>query len=98
MQETIDPAVPVAFDDPLNARVLAISEDRVQGFHAEPFREISRLSGVPLSDVLERIRAMLAAGTVRRVRQTLMRGRCRRRSWTRPSSTSSARIPSRGTS
>jgi DNA-binding Lrp family transcriptional regulator len=72
MQETIDPAVPVVFDDPVNARILAASEDRVQGFHAEPFREISRLSGVPLPDVLERIRAMLTAGTVRRVRQTLM--------------------------
>lgn len=72
MQEITDPAIPVAFDDPLNARILAISEDRVQGFHPEPFREISRLSGVELSDVLERIRAMLAAGTIRRVRQTLM--------------------------
>lgn len=72
MQEIIDPAIPVAFDDPLNARILAVSEDRVQGFHPEPFREISRLSGVELSDVLERIRAMLAAGTIRRVRQTLM--------------------------
>jgi DNA-binding Lrp family transcriptional regulator len=71
-QETIDPAVPVTFDDPLNARILAVSEDRVQGYHAEPFREISRLSGVELPEVLERIRAMLAAGTVRRVRQTLM--------------------------
>ena len=70
-QETIDPAVPVTFDDPLNARILAVSEDRVQGYHAEPFREISRLSGVDLPDVLERVRAMLAAGTVRRVRQTL---------------------------
>jgi DNA-binding Lrp family transcriptional regulator len=72
MQDTIDPAVPVVFDDPLNARILAASEDQVQGFHAEPFREISRLSGVPLPDVLARIRAMLTAGTVRRVRQTLM--------------------------
>lgn len=72
MQETIDPAVPVAFDDPLNARILAVSEDRVQGYHPQPFREIARLSGVPLPDVLERIRAMLEAGTVRRVRQTLM--------------------------
>lgn len=71
-QETIDPAVPVAFDEPLNARILAVSEDRVQGFHPEPFREISRLSGVDLADVLERIRAMLSAGTIRRVRQTLM--------------------------
>jgi DNA-binding Lrp family transcriptional regulator len=72
MQETIDPAISTAFDDPLNARILAISEDRVQGFHAEPFQEISRLSGVELPEVLARIRAMLTAGTVRRVRQTLM--------------------------
>lgn len=71
-QETIDHAVPIAFDDPLNARILAVSEDRVQGYHPQPFREISRLSGVPLPDVLERIRAMLGGGTVRRVRQTLM--------------------------
>lgn len=64
--------VPVAFDDPINARILAVSEDRVQGFHARPFEEISRLSGVDLDTVLERIRAMLEAGTIRRVRQTLM--------------------------
>lgn len=70
--DTIDHAVPIAFDDPLNARILAVSEDRVQGYHPQPFREISRLSGVPLPDVLERIRAMLDGGTVRRVRQTLM--------------------------
>lgn len=72
MQEPNTTTIPVAFDDPLNARILAVSEDRIQGFHEEPFLEISRLSGVPLEDVLERIRAMLAAGTIRRVRQTLM--------------------------
>lgn len=38
----------------------------------EPFAEISRLSGVELPIVLERIRAMLEAGTIRRVRQTLI--------------------------
>jgi AsnC-like ligand binding domain len=64
--------VPVETADPVNARILAVSEDRLKGFHEEPFREIARLSGVELETVLERVRAMLAAGTIRRVRQTLM--------------------------
>ncbi|HEX6038485.1 hypothetical protein [Longimicrobium sp.] len=64
--------VPVEVTDPINAQILAVSEDRVQGFQAEPFQEISRLSGVPVETVLERIRAMLAAGVIRRVRQTML--------------------------
>ena len=64
--------VPVEVTDPVNARILAISEDRIQGFQAEPFQEISRLSGVDLDTVVERIRAMLAAGVIRRVRQTML--------------------------
>src|SRR5687768_8727535 len=72
MQSELSGTVPVAFDDPLNAQILAVSEDRVQGFHEEPFQEIARGSGVELDVVLERIRAMLEAGTIRRVRQTLM--------------------------
>jgi DNA-binding Lrp family transcriptional regulator len=64
--------VPVETTDPVNARILAVSEDRVQGFQDEPFQEIARLSEVDLETVLERIRAMLASGTIRRVRQTLM--------------------------
>ncbi|HYW09401.1 MAG TPA: hypothetical protein VE913_20740 [Longimicrobium sp.] len=69
---TLDDAVPVETTDPINSRILAISEDRVQGFQDEPFAEIARLSGVPAETVMERIRAMLASGTIRRVRQTLM--------------------------
>lgn len=69
----IHPApLPVETTDPVNAAILAVSEDRLQGFQEEPFREIARLSGVELETVLERIRAMLASGTIRRVRQTLM--------------------------
>ena len=68
----ISAAVPTEITDPINARVLAVSEDRIVGFHADPFAEIARRSGVPLDTVLERIRAMLAAGTIRRVRQTLL--------------------------
>jgi DNA-binding Lrp family transcriptional regulator len=64
--------IPVETTDPVNARILAVSEDRVQGFQDEPFQEIARLSEVDLETVLERIRAMLASGTIRRVRQTLM--------------------------
>lgn len=59
-------------DDPINAQILAISEDRIQGFQREPFAEMARLSGVDLDTVLTRIKAMLEAGTIRRVRQTLI--------------------------
>ena len=61
-----------AISDPTNAAILAVSEDRIAGFHEDPFSEIARLSGLPLETVLERLRAMLEAGVVRRIRQTLM--------------------------
>lgn len=65
-------AIPVDIQDPTNARILAISEDKIQGFQTDPFSQISRQSGVDLHTVIERIQAMLRAGTIRRVRQTLM--------------------------
>jgi len=58
--------------DPINARILAISEDRIAGFHEDPFAEIARLSDLPIDTVIDRLRAMLEAGVVRRIRQTLM--------------------------
>ncbi len=64
--------VPVEFTDPVNANILAISEDRIQGFQRDPLGEIARLSGVELPLVIERIQAMLRAGNIRRVRQTLL--------------------------
>src|SRR5919201_4999022 len=64
--------VPIEIGDPINARILAVSEDRIAGFLVDPFAEIARLADVPLDAVLERLRAMLAAGTIRRIRQTLM--------------------------
>src|SRR3954469_10510339 len=64
--------LPVEHNDPVNARILAISEDKIDGFVREPFEEIAARSGVPVDTVMERIRAMLEAGTVRRVRQTLL--------------------------
>lgn len=59
-------------DDPINARILAISEDKVQGFEVDPIGQISLRSGVDEATVQERIVAMLRAGTIRRVRQTLL--------------------------
>jgi hypothetical protein len=64
--------VPSHVDDPINARILAVSEDRVQGFSRHPLHEIAEASGVDLDTVIERIAAMLEAGTIRRVRQTLL--------------------------
>src|ERR671936_709036 len=63
---------PSAITDPVNARILAISEDKIHGFQRDPLGEIARRSGVDLETVIERIGAMLRAGTIRRVRQTLM--------------------------
>jgi DNA-binding Lrp family transcriptional regulator len=65
-------AVPTSVDDPVNTRILAVSEDRVQGFSRRPFDAIADASGVELDVVVERIRGMLEAGTIRRVRQTLL--------------------------
>jgi len=64
--------LPISLDDPINRRILEVSEDRIQGFQPNPVSEIARLSGVDQSTVIERIRAMLEAGTIRRVRQTLL--------------------------
>ena len=64
--------IPVSTTDPINARILAISEDRIQGFLPDPFGEIAKRCGVELPTVVERIVAMLRAGTIRRIRQTLM--------------------------
>ncbi len=65
-------SVPIRFDDPVNSKILAVSEDMLQGFQRDPLGEISRQTGLELSVVVERIRAMLQAGTIRRVRQTLL--------------------------
>src|SRR6202040_4468043 len=58
--------------DSVNSKILAVSEDQIQGFVREPFREIARLSGIDEGLVLDRIKGMLRAGTIRRVRQTLL--------------------------
>jgi hypothetical protein len=63
---------PFAISDPVNARILAVSEDKIQGFQRNPLRVIVDQTGLEMSLVAERIQAMLRAGTIRRVRQTLM--------------------------
>ena len=64
--------IAIEHTDAVNSKILAVSEDRIQGFVREPFSEIARLSGVEETVVLHRIKAMLTAGTIRRVRQTLL--------------------------
>ena len=64
--------LPVEHNDPINAKILAISEDKIEGFVREPFDEIAQRSGVGADVVMARIAAMLRAGTIRRVRQTLL--------------------------
>ncbi len=64
--------IPVEHDNPTNAKILAISEDKIEGFVREPFEEIAKRSGIAVDIVMERIAAMLRAGTIRRVRQTLL--------------------------
>ena len=64
--------IPVEHTDPINAQILAVSEDLVAGFQRQPFHVIAEESGVDLDTVIERIRAMQEAGIIRRVRQTLL--------------------------
>src|SRR3954471_23170982 len=65
-------AVPTDVSDPVNARILAVSEDRVAGFVNEPFAQIAFAAELPEATVIERLRAMLSAGVIHRIRQTLM--------------------------
>ena len=66
------PAIPSGISDPVNAQILAVSEDRIAGFVTEPFQQIAFNAELPESLVMERLRAMLEAGVIRRIRQTLM--------------------------
>src|SRR5438309_9133279 len=64
--------LPVEHNVPTNAKILAVSEDKIEGFVREPFEEIANHSGVGADVVMARIAAMLRAATIRRVRQTLL--------------------------
>jgi hypothetical protein len=69
--QSISP-LPIETTDPINARILTASEDKIQGFVPDPLAQIAQKSALPLPLVAQRIAAMLRAGTIRRVRQTLM--------------------------
>lgn len=64
--------ISASITDPTNAAILSVSEDRIQGFLPDPFGEIAQMTEIPVETVIAHIRAMLEAGTIRRVRQTLM--------------------------
>src|SRR6478672_9710069 len=64
--------IPITTSDPINAQILSVSEDKIKGFQADPLGEIAKQSGVELPVVIERLQAMLRAGTIRRIRQTMM--------------------------
>ncbi len=64
--------IPDGVDDELNRRILAVAEDRVAGFHRHPFAAVASACGLAEELVRERLLAMLRAGTIRRVRQTLL--------------------------
>ncbi len=61
-----------SLEDAENRRILAVAEDRVGGFHRHPFAAVASACGLSEDDVRARLLAMLQAGTVRRVRQTLL--------------------------
>lgn len=64
--------IPTGSDDAVNRRILAVAEDTVTGFHRYPFAVIAERCGLAEPEVRERLLAMLRAGTVRRVRQTVL--------------------------
>lgn len=65
-------AIPVTTTDPVNEAILRVSEDQLHGFHEDPIGTLAERTGLAPEVVQERLRAMLEAGTVRRIRQTLL--------------------------
>ena len=64
--------IPTSPNDPVNTDILMVAEDRVKGFLRLPFHAIAEQCGHPVPLVIERLKAMMNAGVVRRVRQTLL--------------------------
>jgi DNA-binding Lrp family transcriptional regulator len=67
----IDVAIPTSPKDLINRAILEISEDQIKGFIREPMEAIAHRCELDAPLVIERIQAMLEAGVIRRVRQTL---------------------------
>ena len=72
MTAVLETTAPTSPKDPTNRAILEVSEDQIKGFVRNPFAEIAKRSDVPVEVVIERIRAMLKAGVIRRVRQTML--------------------------
>ena len=68
-------SVPVSIDDPTNVAILTVSEDQLGGFQRDPLAEIASRSGIALEAVAGRLQAMLEAGVIRRIRQTMVANR-----------------------
>ncbi len=58
--------------DATNRLILSIAEDQLTGFHRHPFACIAERTGLDEQLVIQRLRAMLDAGVLRRIRQTLL--------------------------
>jgi len=65
-------SVPVSIDDPINTAILSVSEDQLTGFQRDPFASIAERTDLDEDVVIARLRAMLEAGVIRRVCQTLI--------------------------
>lgn len=72
MPVSISSSSPVSSADPINRLILSFAEDQIVGFHAYPFAAIAQRANLPEADVIARLTAMLEAGTIRRIRQTLL--------------------------
>ncbi|MFI3243470.1 MAG: Lrp/AsnC family transcriptional regulator [Akkermansia sp.] len=66
------PTIPTNSSDEINRQILRFAEDQITGFHARPFARIAELSALPEDLVITRLAAMREAGTIRRIRQTLL--------------------------
>lgn len=71
-QGMISAPIPTDHTEAINSQILAVSEDLVGGFQERPFQAIAEKCQLPLETVIDRIRAMVEAGVIRRVRQTLL--------------------------
>jgi hypothetical protein len=72
MPASPSPPLPTSVDDPTNAALLKVAEDQLTGFLPDPLAELADRTGLTRDAVVDRLLALLAAGTVRRIRQTLI--------------------------
>ncbi|MEM6394312.1 MAG: Lrp/AsnC family transcriptional regulator [Planctomycetota bacterium] len=72
MAPTSSPPDTGSVADQINQQILAVSEDRIQGFDPQPLHTIAEVANLKLGVVIERLQAMLRSGAIRRIRQTLL--------------------------